>query len=245
MYKTITKSLTILLLVLLVISKPLTIHASGEKTPPPKSISVTPASIYWEPAELKSDLKFKIYYKDKWSGESYKLVATCKGFDEEYYTPKNTWFYLRDASNEKDPQIKKEKRDGITYYSLPAISGHKYKVAVKVYDEKYGLWSDITAAELYYMSTPKSTIKQTKKGVSISWKPVTGATKYYVERISLPSNLKETEGVSFKIVGNDQTRFLDKDVIEGMRYQYRIVAGRGKWLSGFDFLPQVIVDLPE
>ncbi|MBQ4045784.1 MAG: hypothetical protein II627_04995 [Lachnospiraceae bacterium] len=244
MNKRICQSLTILLLVLLVFSRPLVTNAEGEKTPAPESVVLAHDSITWEPAEYKSNLKFRIYFKDKWSGESYKLIATCKGYDPEHGSAGKAIFKIRDASDEKDPQITKEKKDGYTYYSIPVISGHKYKAAVKVYDEEYGLWSDITTSERYFLSIPDASIEQTEKGLSISWNPVPGATKYRVIRYYLSSKTSDDEEKVIIIPGNDQTRFDDEDVIDKDVYMYEVQAGRGNWFSAFRY-SMVRVAFPE
>ncbi len=228
MYRRINKCISLLLLVLLVSLAPQVTYAAEEKTPAPE-VWINGGSISWDPAEYNADLKFRIYYKDKWSGESYQLVATCKGFDSENATGLRASFYFRDATNEEDPQIIKEKIDGHTYYSLPAISGRKYKVAVKTYDEKYGLWSDKATADYYFMSVPEVTVKPTKKGISVSWEPVIGVTKYYIDRIKLT---RESDEQIFRIVGSDLEEFNDEDVIEGEVYLYEVRAGRGRWRSG-------------
>ena len=229
-YKKITKYLSITLLVLLLFSFSCVPSAAEEKTPAPRYVWGNERGITWMPQGHKTDLKFRIYYKDKWSGESYKLLATVKGFDHYKLSALDVFFRFRDATKEKDPQIKKEKKDGFIYYSIPAISGHKYKVAVKTYDEDYGLWSDKTTAEFYYMSKPEATIKHTKKGFSISWKPVPGATKYYIYRDDYTSNIYGTQ--CFKGVGSAVTTYEDTSVINGYIYSYDVYAGRGKWENG-------------
>lgn len=226
-YKKIMKCLSVALLVLLLFSLFSVTYADEEKTPALVDAWVNGREVNWYPAKVKSGLKFRFYYKDKWSGESFQLVARCKGFDSHNMTGRRTSIYFRDATNEKDPQIIKENKNGITYYSLPAISGHKYKIAVKAYDEEYGLWSDKETAEYYFMSTPEIKIKQTKKGFSLSWEPVIGATKYYIYRDDDTSRIWEEQCA--KLVGNDMTKYNDTDVINGHTYTYYVVAGRGKW----------------
>ncbi len=234
------KMIAVCIMILVVFSGAFVTYAAGGKTPAPDKVWITGSSIAWRPAEDTSGLKFRIYYKDKWSGESYQRIATCKGYDESFNTARRASFYFRDATDEKDPEITREKADGHTYYSIPAISGHKYKIAVKVYDEKYGVWSDKTTAEYYYLSTPDVNVKQTKKGLSFSWKPVSGATKYYIERNKLSGDFEEKE---FELVGNDSVTFLDEDVTKGEVYEYDISAARGKWASPEPAL--IEVTLPE
>ncbi len=240
----VNKCLSILLLVLLVFFVPHVTYAAEEKTPAPDSVWINGGGISWDVVSeqyYSSDVKFRIYYKDKWSGESYKLVATRKGYDSENASSLHSAFYFRDATNEKDPQIIKEKKNGYIYYSIPAVSGHKYKVAVKAYDEKYGLWSGITTAEYYHLTAPEVTVEQTKEGLSFSWKPVPGATKYLVQRNKLSG---ETERELFKLVGNDKVNFLDKGVVDGKVYLYYIYAARGKYVAGTQ-LELIRVNLPK
>lgn len=239
MKKPLYTCLALLFVVLLAAPASLTTYAAEEKTPAPSYVGITGRDITWEPAEIKGNLKFRIYYKDKWSGESYRLVATRKGYDDENYSSLNSIFSFRDATNEEDPQIIIEKKDGYTYYSLPAISGHKYKVAVKTYDEDYGLWSDKSTVEYYFMSTPEASVELADKGVRLTWKPVQGATKYYVARIDISSKYYDVK--TFKIVGSDQTEFIDEDAIEGDSYLYQVFAGRGSWKSHANYLNPIRV----
>lgn len=244
-YKRINKCLSLLLLVLLLFSFSFVPSAAEEKTPAPSSVWCNGGAIRWHPAENKTDLKFRIYYKDKWSGESYSLVATRKGYDSDFSTSRAASFSFRDATNEKDPQVVIKKRNGNTYYSLPAISGRKYKVAVKVYDEKYGLWSDKATAEYYFISNPKPALKQKGKGIAISWEPVPGATKYYIERDTCGYGASGSDEHLFRIVGNDQTTYIDKDIVDHDVYEYIVVAGRGKWRSTAEYLHPIRAIFPE
>ncbi len=243
MCKRINKVLSLLLLAVLVFSSAFVTYAADEKTPVPTNVWVSDGHILWTPANEEALIsKFKIYYKDKWSGESYKLVATCEGYDSEESSGLNTTFYFRDATNEENPQVIKEKKNGRIYYSIPAYPGHKYKVAVKSYDEAYALWSEKKTAEYYCLTTPPEvTVKQTKKGLLFSWKPVLGATKYYIERNKLSGEYEED---LFKIVGNDQVTFLDEGVIDGEDYLYDVYAARGKWMIGTELDP-IRVNLPK
>ena len=244
MNKKIMKCLSVALLVLLLFSLFSVTYADEEKTPAPR-VWINGGGVRWHPAEVKSGLKFRFYYKDKWSGEYFQLVARCKEFDSDNATAWRTSFFFRDATDEKDPQIIKEKKNGITYYSLPAISGRKYKVAVKVYDEKYGLWSDKATAEYYFISNPKPSLKQKGKGIAISWEPVPGATKYFIERDTCNHGASGSDERFFKIVGNEQTTYIDKDVVDRDVYEYIVVAGRGKWRSTSEFLDLIRAEFPK
>ena len=215
------------------------VPAAAEQTPAPRSVWINGGAIRWHPEETKSDLKFRIYWKDKWSGESFRLIATRKGYDSDFSTSRAAAFSFRDATNEKDPQVIIEKKNGNTYYSLPAVSGHKYKVAVKVYDEKYGLWSDKATAEYYFISIPKPSLTVKGKRIVISWKPVPGATKYYIERDTCNHGASGSDERLFKIVGNDQTKYIDNDIVYEDVYEYIVVAGRGKWRTTGEFLDPI------
>ncbi len=228
MYKRIKQCLAICVLLLLVFASPLATYAAAEKTPAPTSVQVNGKQIRWYLAKNKNDMKFRIYYKDKWSGDSYQLAGTGKGYSPANVSSRSCYFFIRDATNEEDPQVIEGEWDGRTSYTIPLINGHKYKFAVKAYDKSYGLWSDITTIEYYFLSRPEVSLKQTEKGVSVSWKPVPGATKYYVVKHPM-SNPTHTQ--TFTIIGNDQTEFIDEDVIKGKEYFYEVQAGRGKWES--------------
>ena len=62
------------------------------------------------------------------------------------------------------------------------------------------------------------------------WKPVPGATKYYIYRDDYTSNIYGTQ--CFKGVGSAVTTYEDTSVINGYIYSYDVYAGRGKWMNG-------------
>ena len=116
---------------------------------------------------------------------------------------------------------------------------------MKVYDEKYGLWSDKATAEYYFISNPKPSLKQKGKGIAISWEPVPGATKYFIERDTCNHGASGSDERFFKIVGNEQTTYIDKDVVDRDVYEYIVVAGRGKWRSTSEFLDLIRAEFPK
>ena len=250
MHKIIKKCLALSLLALLVSSNLFMISAEDkEKTPAPKTINLNasqalrwtlPVEYLEKPDYSEKNLYFRIYFKDKWSGESYKYITQCKGWDHDSFSCRLVSIRLRDASDEEDPQVTEEKKNGKTYISIPVVSGHKYKVAIKMLDKEVGVWSDITTQEYYFMSKAEVTwpdvyVDPKEGGISIQWKPVEGATKYIIERhiVEDPSGkmpypiIKDT----FRVVGNDQTTFFDDTVKNGYSYIYYFSAGRGEWVS--------------
>lgn len=70
-------------------------------------------------------------------------------------------------------------------------------------------------------------VKNTEKGIAVSWKKVTGATNYIIYRKKGNGSYKKIATVSFK-----KTGYVDKKALQGRKYTYSIKTVKSKKKSG-------------
>lgn len=123
-----------------------------------------------------------------------------------FYKSGSAWKTLGDTSN--NYFLDTDVRSGSTYtYTVRCISSDKSRYE--------GTYNNTGWKYTYNMDTPKITsLKNTQKGVSITWDPVPNASKYRVY-------VKGSNGWS-RIVTTDKTEYLDTSVSLGSTYTYTV-----------------------
>ncbi len=112
-------------------------------------------------------------------------------------------------------------------------SGKKYRYAVRcVSKDGKKLQSDFnhTGWAITYVAAPKPPkLKNTSKGVQITFSRVSGATKYRIFR-------KKGNGSWVKLVDTKKTTYTDKTAKKGVTYRYtiRCLSSKGKFISSYN-----------
>ena len=128
--------------------------------------------------------------------------------------------------------------DKTSAYDKNVKSGKKYtyKVAGSNYVGDGQSSSNVT---LTYYAAPKVSIKNTTKGVYLSWSKISGATKYKIYRQTSGSSkwtLLDTE---------TGTSFTDKTAKSGKKYTYRVRAAKGDVMSGYNEVSKYFLSAPK
>lgn len=140
---------------------------------------------------------------DKVAGaKEYKIYRKNKG---------GSWKALTTVSSESTSYTDKTAPSGKTvYYKIVAVNG--------------SYTSDYEYHKMYYLATPKVSIKNTSSGVRVSWKKVSGATSYEIYR-------KAGSAKSWKKIKTTKSgAYTDTNVKSGTTYKYtiRAVSSSGK-----------------
>lgn len=109
-----------------------------------------------------------------------------------------------------------------SYTDTGATSGKKVYYRVKAVNGSYV--SDYEEHSLYYLATPKVSVKNISTGARISWKKVSGATSYEIYRKA------GSEKSWKKIKTTKSDAYTDKNVKSGTTYKYtiRAISSSGK-----------------
>lgn len=129
--------------------------------------------------------------------------------------------------------------DETSFIDKTAKSGKKYTYTVKGYNfVGWGKFNSTGVTHTYY-SAPDVSIKSTTKGVYLSWGKIAGATKYRIYR--------QTSGSSkwSYIDTVTGTSFTDKTAKSGKKYYYRVMAGKGETMSGYNVVSRYFLSAPK
>ncbi len=129
--------------------------------------------------------------------------------------------------------------DETSFIDKTAKSGKKYTYTVKAYNfVGWGKFNSTGVTHTYY-SAPDVNIKSTTKGVYLSWGKIAGATKYRIYR--------QTSGSSkwSYIDTVTGTSFTDKTAKSGKKYYYRVMAGKGETMSGYNVVSKYFLSAPK
>ncbi|MBE6799602.1 MAG: hypothetical protein E7529_00190 [Ruminococcaceae bacterium] len=129
--------------------------------------------------------------------------------------------------------------DETSFIDKTAKSGKKYIYTVKGYNfVGWGEFNSKGVTHTYY-SAPDVSIKSTTKGVYLSWGKIAGATKYRIYR--------QTSGSSkwSYIDTVTGTSFTDKTAKSGKKYYYRVMAGKGETMSGYNVVSKYFLSAPK
>ena len=141
-----------------------------------------------------------------------------------------------DASKGKWTSYKRVKTldaKNLTWTDGKATSGEKYKYKVKAYSVNSKSSTKATSAIIYLAST-KVTIKNTEKGINLSWTKVEGAERYRVYRSEYnKSTGKWNSYETMTTVSAKTLSWTDTTVKEGNTYKYRVRAIKEKTLSSY------------
>lgn len=149
------------------------------------------------------------------------------------------YIIYRKASGDKEwSVIDTVGADKTSAYDKNVKSGKKYtyKVAGSNYVGEGQSSSNVT---LTYYAAPKVSIKNTTKGVYLSWSKISGATKYRIYRQTSGSSkwtLLDTE---------TGTSFTDKTAKSGKKYYYRVRAAKGDVMSGYNEVSKYFLSAPK
>lgn len=115
-------------------------------------------------------------------------------------------------------------KSGISYTDKSAKSGTIYQYTVKAYFGSYS--SSYKSVSIKRLSQPVSAASNTGSGVKISWKKISGASKYRVYR--------RTGSGNWTALG-DTTDFYytDKTAKSGTAYSYAVRAVNGSYISSY------------
>ena len=140
---------------------------------------------------------------DKVAGaKEYKIYRKVKG---------GSWKSITTVSSSKTSYTDTAASSGKTlYYKIVAVNG--------------SYTSDYEYHKMYYLATPKVSVKNTSSGARVSWKKVSGATSYEIYR-------KAGSAKSWsKIKTTKSTAYTDTKVKSGTTYKYtiRAISSSGK-----------------
>lgn len=129
--------------------------------------------------------------------------------------------------------------DETSFIDKTAKSGKKYTYTVKGYNfVGWGKFNSTGVTHTYY-SAPDVSIKSTTKGVYLSWGKIAGATKYRIYRqTSSSSKWSYIDTVT-------GTSFTDKTAKSGKKYYYRVMAGKGETMSGYNVVSRYFLSAPK
>ena len=161
-----------------------------------------------------------------------KISWTADPIAEEYKI-------YRKASGEKEwTVIDTVGADETVTYDKNVKSGKKY--TYKVAGTNFvGEGQASTTASLTYYAAPKVSIKNTTKGVYLSWSKISGATKYKIYR--------QTSGSSkWTLIDTETgTSFTDKTAKSGKKYYYRVRAAKGDVMGGYNEVSKYFLSAPK
>ena len=119
-----------------------------------------------------------------------------------------------------------------TYYADKTTkAGKTYKYTVKAYKSKSYSGYNKSGVALKRLTIPKlKTASSSKKGITIKWGKVTGASGYTVYR-----KIGSGKWVALKTIkGNSKVSYLDKTAKKGKTYRYTVRAYSGKSKSSYN-----------
>ncbi len=124
------------------------------------------------------------------------------------------------ATTKKTKYTDKNVKSGTTYkYCIRAVNS-----SVK---SKYG---SSNYEKIRFLAAPElEKITSTKKGVTVYWDDVKGASKYYIYRKTGSGSYKLIKTVS----GKKTVKYLDKSAKKGKKYSYRVYAGYSTYKSSY------------
>lgn len=116
---------------------------------------------------------------------------------------------------------------GVSYVNKSAKDGKVYRYAVRAYNGN--LKSSLgQSSEIRRLKTPTVKVANASSGTYVSWKKITGATKYLVYR----SNYKSGKWTDWKQVGSTtKLTYTDKKASANTRYRYAVKAANGSQKS--------------
>lgn len=169
------------------------------------TVVAAPAKITLSTPKLKSCTIQSYGLLLKWS-----LVKNAKGYE--------IWRKVGSGSYKKIATTK-----SVSYQDKKVSSGKKY--TYKVYAYAGNVKSKTKTIKRLFLEMPTVKVKNAKKGIQISYKPVKGAKKYQIYR-----KLKNDKVWHlYKTV--TKTSYLDKAVKRGKTYDYTVRAVNGKDIS--------------
>ena len=128
--------------------------------------------------------------------------------------------------------------DETSVYDKNVKSGKKYTYKVSGFNF-VGEGQTSSNVTLTYYAAPKVSIKNTTKGIYLSWSKISGATKYKIYRQTSGSSkwtLLDTE---------TGTSFTDKTAKSGKKYYYRVRAAKGDVMGGYNEVSKYFLSAPK
>lgn len=162
----------------------------------------------------------KITWSASSVAEKYRIYRKAKGA--------KSFTYLNTVSADKTSFIDKT-----------AKSGKKYTYTVRGYNfVGLGTANEKGVTHTYY-EAPDVTIRNISTGINLKWAKVAGATKYRIYR--------QTAGSSkwYLIDTITGTSFTDKNAKSGKKYIYRVKAGKGDIMSGYNEVSKYYLSAPK
>lgn len=146
---------------------------------------------------------------------------------------------FRKASGEKEwTVIDTVGADETSVYDKNVKSGKKYTYKVSGFNF-VGEGQSSSNVTLTYYAAPKVSIKNTTKGIYLSWSKISGATKYRIYR--------QTSGSSkWTLIDTETgTSFTDKTAKSGKKYYYRVRAAKGDVMGGYNEVSKYFLSAPK
>ncbi len=178
-----------------------------------------------EPAKIKNtkttstNQGVKISWSADPAAEEYKIYRKASGETE--------WAVIDTVGADETFTYDKNVKSGKKY---------TYKVAGSNFVGEGQSSSNVT---ITYYASPKVSIKNTTKGVYLSWSKISGATKYKIYR--------QTSGSSkWTLIDTETgTSFTDKTAKSGKKYYYRVRAAKGDVMSGYNEVSKYFLSAPK
>lgn len=178
-----------------------------------------------EPAKIKNtkttstNQGVKISWSADPAAEEYKIYRKASGETE--------WAVIDTVGADETFTYDKNVKSGKKY---------TYKVAGSNFVGEGQSSSNVT---ITYYASPKVSIKNTTKGVYLSWSKISGATKYKIYR--------QTSGSSkWTLIDTETgTSFTDKTAKSGKKYYYRVRAAKGDIMGGYNEVSKYFLSAPK
>jgi arabinogalactan endo-1,4-beta-galactosidase len=125
-----------------------------------------------------------------------------------------------------------------TSYTDKKVTNNKtYRYKVKSYNGKVTSVNSATKKIKYVSSTKITKRSNTSKGITIKWKKVKKATKYYIYRKAGKGKWKKLATVK----SGSKISYTDKTAKSGVSYKYKVVVKNGKYTSAKSSASKAIV----
>lgn len=146
--------------------------------------------------------------------------------------------YRKSASAKNFTYIGTTDAGETSFIDKTAKSGKKYTYTVRGINFVGVGKSNTKGVTHTYYEAPDVTIKNTTSGVNLKWAKVAGATKYRIYRKTAGSEWTRIDTVT-------GTSFTDKTAKSGKKYYYRVRAGKGDIMGGYNEVSKYFLSVPK
>ncbi len=146
---------------------------------------------------------------------SWKTVSNAEGY----------YVYRRQGSGSYKKIAKVSGGSTASYVDTTVKSGKKYTYCVKAYNGSTKSSAQKSGITTRYLSCPTLSAQAQDGSVKLSWESVSGAAGYKIYKKTSDGSYKKIKTLS------DKTSYTDKDVENGTKYNYKMIACYGSYQS--------------